>query len=602
MEANKATADELLDKGIDFHNEGNWNQALECWGRANEIYEELGDKQGISNARIGIGNVYQNMGEWGRALEYYEKSLTISEELGDKQGISYALNNIGIVYQNMGEWGRALEYYEKSLTIKEELGDKQGISNARIGIGNVYQSMGEWGRALEYYEKSLTIKEELGDKQGISNARIGIGVVYENMGEWGRALEYYEKSLTISEELGDKQGISSALGNIGNVYQSMGEWGRALEYYEKSLTIKEELGDKQLISITLSNIGEVYRNMGEWERALEYHEKSLTISEELGDKQVISYALNSIGEINIKNGDLDEAKNNLEKSLAIAEKLAPISTVDILTNLGEFWRLEDQYNSAFANLERALQIAINTGAKPQEIIILEKIAEIYISKYITEKKESDLSSAERFYNQALELARSFKMPLQEAIAIRGIGIVHAKKGDITASKMSFEKSIETLRRLGAISELQKTSLEYARALYENNDIVEAEMAAKTAAFDALRNDYREPLVKVYLLLGDIAMSLENQYGYYLDSLKEAEFNPKIYVKTCFFIIFRMKKMEKQVLSRFIRSLKEINKDESFDKFLDALDAKIDGKYYDKAGLPSSLVEEIESFSHSTHVA
>jgi len=522
MEANKATADELLDKGIDFHKEGKWNQALECWERANEIYEELDDKQGISSALGNIGVVYQNMGEWGRALEYYEKSLTISEERGDKQGISNALGNIGILYQNMGEWGRALEYYEKSLTIKEELGDKQGISNARIGIGNVYL----------------------------------------NMGEWGRALEYYEKSLTISEELGDKQGISSVLGNIGIVYQNMGEWGRALEYYEKSLTI----------------------------------------SEELGDKQVISNAFNNIGEINIKNGDLDEAKKNLEKSLAIKEKLAPISTLDALANISELWRFDDRYDDAFVALEKALHIAGDVGARPQEIDILEEIADTYIYKYISDKEKKNLSSAEKFYKNALELARSFKMPLQEAIAIRGIGIVHAKKGDMTASKMSFAKSIETLRRLGAISELQKTSLEYARALYENNDIVEAEMVAKTAAFDALRNDYHEPLVKVYLLLGDIAMSLENQYGYYLDSLKEAEFNPKIYVKTCFFIIFRMKKMEKQVLLRFIESLKEINKDESFDKFLDALNAKIDDKCYDTAGLPSSLVEEIESFSHPTHVA
>jgi len=471
MEANKATADELLDKGIDFHKEGKWNQALECWERANEIYEELDDKQGISSALGNIGIVYQNMGEWGRALEYYDKSLTIKEELGDKQGISSALGNIGIVYLNMGEWGRALEYYDKSLTIKEELGDKQGISNALGNIGIVYLNMGEWGRALEYYDKSLTIKEERGDKQGISSALGNIGNVYLNMGEWGRALEYYDKSLTISEELGDKQGISSALGNIGIVYQNMGEWGRALEYYDKSLTI----------------------------------------SEELGDKQIISNALGNIGEINIKNGDLDEAKNNLEKSLVIKEKLAPISTVVVLANLSELWRFDDRYDDAFETLGKALQIAGNVGAKPKEIDILEKLADTYIAKYITDKEEENLSSAEKFYKNALELARSLKIPLQEATAIRGIGIVQAKKGDMTASKMSFAKSIETLRHLGAISELQKTSLEYARALYENNCIVEAEMVAKTAAFDALRNDYHEPLVKVYLLLGDIAMSLENQY-------------------------------------------------------------------------------------------
>lgn len=211
--------------------------------------------------------------------------------------------------------------------------------------------------------------------------------------------------------------------------------------------------------------------------------------------------------------------------------------------------------------------------------------------------KKNLSSAEKSYKDARDLAKNLKMPLQEAVAIRGIGIFQAKKGDITASENSFKKSIETLRRLGATFELQKTHLEYARALYENDRILEAEMVAKTAAFDASRNDYREPLVKTYLLLGDIAMSKWGQYGYYLDSLKGAEFNPKIYVKTCFFIIFRMKKMEKQVLSKFIESLKAITKDESFNKFLDALDAKIDCKDYDTAGLPSSLVQEIESFSN-----
>lgn len=92
------------------------------------------------------------------------------------------------------------------------------------------------------------------------------------------------------------------------------------------------------------------------------------------------------------------------------------------------------------------------------------------------------------------------------------------------------------------------------------------------------------------------MSQENQYSYYLDYLKEAEFNPKIYVKTCFFLIFRMKKIEKQVLRRFIRSLKEISRDKFFDDFLDALNAKTDGKTYDTAGLPRSLREELESFS------
>jgi len=597
MEATKATADELLDKGVDFYNKGEWDQAAECWEMANEIYEGLGDKQGISNALGNICVVCQDRGEWEQARKYYEKSLIIKEELGDKQGISKTLNNLGTVYQHLGEWGRALNYYEKSLIIKEELGDKQGILNALGNIGAVRQDRGEWEQARKYYEKTLAISEELGDKQGILNALNNIGILYRNRGEWEQARKYYEKTLAISEELGDKQGILNALNNIGVVCQDRGEWEQARKYYEKTLAISEELGDKQGISIALNNLGTVYQHLGEWGRALNYYEKTLAISEELGDKQVISNILIGIGEINIKNGDLDEAKKNIERSLAIAEKLAPISTVEVLANLSELWRFDDRYDDASAALEKALQIVVNVGDKPQEINILEKLADTHISKYTADKGEDNISSAEKFYEGARDLAKNLKMPLQEATAIRGIGIVQAKKKNIIASENSFKKSIETLRRLGAIFELQKTHLEYARALYENDRILEAEMVAKTAAFDALHNDYREPLVKTYLLLGDIAMSQGSHYGYYLDSLKGAEFNPKIYVKTCFFIIFRMKKMEKQVLSKFIGSLKEITKDESFNKFLDALDAKIDGKDYDPAGLPSSLVQELESFSN-----
>jgi len=500
---------------------------------------------------------------------------------------------IGVVFE---DWNKQQKNIKEG-TGGDLMGATKASADELLDKGGDFFDKGKWDHALECWERANVIYEELGDKRGISSTLNNIGSVYYNRGEWGLALEYYERSLTISEKLGDKRGISSTLNNIGSVYYNRGEWGRALEYYEKSLTISEELGDKQVISITLNNIGVVYYNRGEWGRALGYYEKSLTIAEELGDKQVISTTLNNIGEINMKNGDLDEAKINLEKSLPLAEELAPISTVYVLANLSELWRLDDRYDDAFATLEKALQIVRHAGARQQEIGLLEKLAETYISRYLVDKEVGDLSSSEEFYIKALELARSLKMLLREAITIRGIGIVQAKKGDVTASKKSFKESIETLRSLGAIFELQKTSLEYARALYENNDIVEAEIVAKSAAFDALRNDYHEPLVKTYLLLGDIAMSRENQYRYYLDCLKVAEFNPKIYVKTCFFLIFRMKKMEKQVLVKFTTSLKEVNKDKSFDNFLDALNARIADEKYDTAGLPSSLVEELKSFTH-----
>ena len=64
-----------------------------------------------------------------------------------------------------------------------------------------------------------------------------------------------------------------------------------------------------------------------------------------------------------------------------------------------------------------------------------------------------------------------EIPLKEATAIRGLGIVASKKGDIYESEKYFRKSFEILKKLGASFELQKTTLEYAKVLYENDNLI-----------------------------------------------------------------------------------------------------------------------------------
>ena len=380
------------------------------------------------------------------------------------------------------------------------------------------------------------------------------------------------------------------------MYANKGEWNKAIEYYEKSLRTKEKLGDVHGIAQTYNNLGLVYANKGEWNKAIEYYEKSLETFEKLGDKQGMSITLNNLGEVSLKNGNWEKANDYLKRSIAFAEELAPISTVEILANFGVLLELEDQYSDAIKKFKRALDITINVGATPIEIDILEKLADVYIALYRANNIKEDLSSAEQFYNQAYTHANNLSLSLQKGIAARGIGIVQVNKKEINEANKSFKKSIEILHHMEAKYELQKTLLEYGRALYENNSLIDAELMVKAAAFDCLHNDYSELSIKAYLLLGDIVMKHKNQYTYYLDALNAAKLNPKIYAKTSFLIIFRMKKMNEQILIKFIKSLKTQNKDEYFNCFLDILNAKIECKDYDITALPIGLAQELETFS------
>ena len=399
--------------------------------------------------------------------------------------------------------------------------------------------------------------------------------------------------------MGRSKAAADKLFDKGFDYYQKSEWKQALNCWLKAKKTYEELGYQQMVANTYNNLGLVYADMGEWPKAIEFYQKSLETSEKLGDKAGISETLKNLGEINIKNGNWDEAETFFEKSLIIAQELAPLSTVEILSNLGELSGLEDKYDKAISFLNKALEIARTAGAKPVEIDILQKLADVHLSRYLPDKGERDISSAREFFDKSHELAISMNMRMQEGIALRGIGIILAKKGDIKGSRNQFTKSIELFNQLGALFELQKTYLEYSRILYENGFIIEAEIAAKSAAFDSKRNDFRELLIKAYLLLGDISMKNRNQYEYYLEALEVAEFNPKIFVRTCYHLVFRMKKMETQMLLNFIGSLKKQNKDKVFNRLLETLDAKIQGKYYDMAEIPGALVQEIEGFQKTS---
>ena|GEM_PF-664977 len=416
-------------------------------------------------------------------------------------------------------------------------------------------------------------------------------------------MKLFEKSLEISQELKDERGISTSYSNFGLLYKDKGEWDKALDFYEKSLEISQELGYKQEISNSYNNLGLLCKDKGEWDKALEFYENSLKIEKELGDKQGISIIFCNLGELNLKNGNWDNAKKYLDDALEIAEKLAPISTVHILEHLGELSILEDKYEGAITILQKSMKIVKEVSAKPRETGILEKFGDLNISKYIAKEKAEikDLKFAEDNYHKAFELANGLEIPLKEATAMRGLGIVASKKGDMNESKKCFRESFEILRKLSASFELQKTTLEYAKALYENNDMFEAEIRAKSVAFDAQKTKNYDLLRKAYLLLGDIEAKLDDKYEYYLKSLETAEFNPKIYVRNCYHLIFRMQKMDTDKLVRFIALLKEQNDEKYFDLFLDGLNNKIKGKKSDLSELPSSLAKELEKFE-TIHVS
>jgi len=391
----------LNNMGIVYLRQGDWDRALEMYGKSLEIRERLGDHHGMAQTLGNIGNVYRVKGDWDGALEMYGKSLETFERLGDHHGMAQTFNNMGVIYDQQAEWDQALEIYGKALETFERLGDHHGMAQTLGNIGNVYRDKGEWDRALEMHGKSLEIDERLGDHHGMAQTFNNMGMVLADKGEWDRALEMYGKSLEIDERLGDHHGMAQTFNNMGMVLADKGEWNRALEMYGKSLETYERLGDYHGMAQTFNNMGVIYYQQGEWDGALEMYGKSLEISERLGDHHGMAATLNNMGNVYRQQGEWDRGMEMFGKSVEIKERLGDHhGMAQTFGNMGIVYYQKGDWDQALEMYGKALEISERLGD-------LHGVAQTRFNMALLSGQKGDLKGAVTLASQALEIFKKY---------------------------------------------------------------------------------------------------------------------------------------------------------------------------------------------------
>lgn len=271
--------------GVSFYVQGNYANAIDYYTRSLNIWEDIGNKNGISSSLNNIGLVYDEQGDYASAIDYYTRSLFIYEEIGDKNGVSISLNNIGLIYYYQNDYVNAIDYHTRSLTIRKEIGDKKGIASSLNNIGLIFEDQSDYANAIDYYTRSLKIKVEIDDKKGISSSLNNIGLIYNKQGKHIDAIDYHTRSLTIRREIKNKKGIASSLINIGSIYKDQGDYTSAKAYIKEALATAQEIGAAIETRNAANALYEVYKANGKFKQALEVYELYIVTKDSIDSEE-----------------------------------------------------------------------------------------------------------------------------------------------------------------------------------------------------------------------------------------------------------------------------------------------------------------------------
>jgi adenylate cyclase len=197
-----------------------------------------------------IGLVHFVLSDNSHALEYYGKALALDEELGNKAGVVRHLGNIGNVHVNLSDYALVLEYYGKALTLAEELGNKEGVASILGNIGSVYASLSDYSLALEYMGRALALDEALGKKAGVARHLGNIGTTYAKKDFEGydpnKAEEYLLRAIDLSTEIGFKAALIEFHKTLSDLYEHEQRFGDAFTHYKKHIATKDEVNVEEV--------------------------------------------------------------------------------------------------------------------------------------------------------------------------------------------------------------------------------------------------------------------------------------------------------------------------------------------------------------------
>ncbi|MCZ6767786.1 MAG: tetratricopeptide repeat protein [Acidobacteria bacterium] len=170
-----------MDQGLQFFNQGEYEQALTVFNAA----LELDDQQPALWANV--GNTHSKLNQHEQAVEAYQKALDLAPE------DPTLYQNLGGLYASMGDTEKARELYQKAVSLSA-YGDPRDAAVNYYNMGVTFINSGKSEEAIEALTKALEADPEYAE------AHYQLGISMLGTGQMEESADHLKKYLELAPE------------------------------------------------------------------------------------------------------------------------------------------------------------------------------------------------------------------------------------------------------------------------------------------------------------------------------------------------------------------------------------------------------------------
>ncbi|HET9905753.1 MAG TPA: BTAD domain-containing putative transcriptional regulator [Anaerolineales bacterium] len=215
---------------------------LHCVQQAQHLFQQLGDQQGMIDARLTYCNLAGLAGKDTKIQAQAEEALRMAEQLSYTFGIARARRILGSIAYDADMPETALQHHLPSVALWRELENPFELANAINNLGVVLMEIGEYVEARQAFEETREIFHSLGYQRGVALAMHNLGETAYKMGEYGNAREHLSESLRIRQHLGLPRGYPYSFELLAQVNDKEGRYQKAVQLLAASEALRVRIG------------------------------------------------------------------------------------------------------------------------------------------------------------------------------------------------------------------------------------------------------------------------------------------------------------------------------------------------------------------------
>jgi len=277
-------------------------------------------KEILSEAAFYHADTTSRIGYFDEALEGYKESAIIFEELGNLNGIADAKNGVSYILGRKTRYNESIIEAEKVLEIANKINYDYAKASALGNIAAAKAGLGDFDSAIENYNKSAKIAREMGYKAVEAHNLYLIGSMLFNTRKFKESQKYLEDAIKISHECSYRNGEASAIAVLALIKAEEEKFEEAKELLMKSLSVYHETGDRYAQAWVLNKFGIIELNKENLDIAMDLLNQSLEIYKELNSLETIAGTLLYIGRIYLLKNDVDKCESTLNECGELLKK------------------------------------------------------------------------------------------------------------------------------------------------------------------------------------------------------------------------------------------------------------------------------------------